>query len=97
MTGISIAGVGVALVMLAIAVFARAPKRRGKPKRAERWEKAEIVRQLLALSELENRRAAATASSLRFCAPRSTLGIRPSHANLKATAKSALPSRPKTS
>jgi hypothetical protein len=95
MTGISIAGVGIALAILAIAVIARVPKRARKPKRAERWEKAEIVKQLLALSELENRRAAA-ASSVRFRAPAPRLGIRPGHANLKTTAKSAL-SRPKTS
>jgi hypothetical protein len=96
MTGISIAGLGIALAILAIAVFTRAQKRAGKPKRAERWEKAEIVRQLLALSELENRRTAAT-SSTRFVTPTPRLGIRPSHANLKTTAKSALPSHPKTS
>jgi len=94
MTGISIAGIGIALAMLAIAVFARVPK--SKPKRAERWEKAEIMRQLLALSELENG-GRATASSVRFRAPASKLGIRPSHANLKTTAKSTLPIRARTS
>jgi hypothetical protein len=97
MSGISIPGIGIALATLAIALFPRVPKLRiGKPKRPERWEKAEIIRQLLALSELEDRRAA-RASSVRFSAPTSTLGTRPSHANLKTTAKSTLPIRPKTS
>ena len=97
MTGISIAGVGIAVATLAMALFTRVPKlRAGKPKRPERWEKAEIMRQLLALSELENSRAA-TASSVRFSARTSPLGVRPRHANLRTTAKSTLPIGPKTS
>jgi Protein of unknown function (DUF2934) len=42
-------------VVTALAVFAILAKIcAGKPKRAEKWEKAEIVKQLLALSEREN-------------------------------------------
>jgi len=50
MTTIVLVGVAIALVLFAIIVKARA----GKPKRLEKGEKAQIVKQLLALSEHEN-------------------------------------------
>lgn len=50
MTTIVLLGVASALVALAIIVKARA----GKPKKVDKWEKAQIVRRLLALSEHEN-------------------------------------------
>ncbi|HYL16759.1 MAG TPA: DUF2934 domain-containing protein [Terriglobales bacterium] len=42
-------------VVIALAVFAILAKAcAGEPKRAEKWEKGEIIKQLLALSECEN-------------------------------------------
>ena len=65
-----------------------------KPKRVEKWEKAEIMRQLLALSEAEMGAAAAT-PSVRMSAPASKPAMRSGSAPLKATAKTTLPSRSK--
>lgn len=45
--------VGVAVVLAVAAVIAKV--RAGKPKKAEKWEKAQIVKRLVALSENENR------------------------------------------
>lgn len=50
MTTIVLVGVASSLVMFAIIVKARG----GKPKKPEKWEKAQIVKQLLALSERED-------------------------------------------
>jgi hypothetical protein len=50
MTILILAGVASSLALLAIIVKARA----GKPKKAQKWEKAQIVKQLLALSEGED-------------------------------------------
>ena len=50
MTTIVLVGVAIALVLFAIIVKARA----GKPKRLEKGEKAQILKQLLALSERED-------------------------------------------
>jgi hypothetical protein len=42
-------------VVIAVAVFVLLANRyAGKPKRAEKWEKADIMRQLLALSDRES-------------------------------------------
>jgi Protein of unknown function (DUF2934) len=49
-TGLLIIGVGTALVVLAILAKTYA----GGPAKAEKWEKAEVIKQLLALSEQEN-------------------------------------------
>ena len=49
MTSIVLIGVAGALVVLAIVVKARA----GRPKKIDKWEKAQIVKRLLALSEHE--------------------------------------------
>ena len=54
MIGTSSPGVVIALGVIAIAVLALVAKLCfSKPKRAEKWEKAEIMRQLLELSERE--------------------------------------------
>jgi len=50
-TGLLIIGVGTALAVFAILVKTYG----GAPDKAEKWEKAEIMKQLLALSEQENR------------------------------------------
>lgn len=77
----------VLLVLLAILL-------RSKPKRAEKWEKAAIMKQLLALSEREEnlRRAAPGARP----APTPRPLPRPATANLKASSKTTLPPRLKT-
>jgi hypothetical protein len=62
-----------------------------KPKRAEKWEKAEIMKRLLALSEQEeSRRVVQKAVRVRVQASRS--GMRPSP-GVKATAKVAMGAR----
>jgi hypothetical protein len=99
MIGISSIGVVIALAGLAIALLALFAKLWARPKPAEKWEKAEIMKQLLALSERENS-LAATAPSARLRAPASRQAIRSSKAPLKAplktTAKTSLPIRSKT-
>jgi hypothetical protein len=70
-----------------------------KPKRAEKWEKAEIMKQLLALSEQEARgRQAATAARTRPAVSRpmpSRTATRPANIPLKASVKTTLPPRSK--
>jgi len=96
MIGLSSTGVAIALAVLAVAVLALVVKLCvGKPKRAEKWEKAAIMKQLLALSERENS-VATTAPSVRLRPPASKPGMRPSNAHLKTTAKTTLPNRSKT-
>jgi hypothetical protein len=65
-----------------------------KPKRAEKWEKAAIMKQLLALSEQEST-VAGPAPSVRLRAPAATPAMRP-NAHLKTSAKTTLPNRVKT-
>ena len=97
MAGITPIGISIALAVLAIGMLALVAIRwRGKPKpRAEKWEKAEIMRQLLALSEHENSLAAkAPSARAQARAPkqhRRTNNVRP-----KATSKITLPSRSKS-
>ncbi len=69
MIGTSSPGVVIALGVIAIAVLALVAKRCfSKPKRAEKWEKAEIMRQLIELSERENGKPASAPSvRLRLC------------------------------
>jgi hypothetical protein len=96
MIAIPSTGVVIALGALAVAVLALFAKLcLGKPKRAEKWEKAEIMKQLLALSERENNMAR-TAPSVRMRPPASRPTMRPGNAHLKATAKTTLPNRSKT-
>ena len=83
---ISISFIGVATALLVFAIMAKVYA--AEPKKAEKAEKAEIIKQLLALSEHENR-APATASSVRFRAPLSNQGTRSSNAPRKPTAKTA--------
>ena len=94
MIGISSPGVVIALGVIAIAVLALVAKLFSKPKRAEKWEKAEIMRQLLALSERENAMVA-SAPSVRLRAPAVRPANRPGNARLKASTKATLPSRSK--
>ena len=78
----------VALAVLAIAVLVIVAKMsRAKPKRAEKWEKAAIMKQLLTLSEQEEKRkAAAAAERLRAQTARAA---RPSPTQVKAARRLA--------
>lgn len=87
MIGFSTTEVVIALAALAIVTLVLAKLFTGKPKRAEKWEKAEIVKQLLALSEQE--------SGSRIPAPAVRPVARSSQARLKMTAKATLPARAK--
>ena len=79
----------IAVGVLALAAILLAPG----PKRAEKWEKAEIMKKLLALSEQEEGRRAAAAVKARPQPARQV--TRPAAANLKATSKIAAPVRAK--
>jgi hypothetical protein len=59
-----------------------------KRKRAEKWEKAEIMKQLLALSEEEENRRLATPASRAKAQP-ARPAARPTPAPVKASAKTA--------
>jgi putative alpha-1,2-mannosidase len=87
MIGLSTTEVVIALAALAMITLAFAAFFTRKPKRAEKWEKAEIVKQLLALSEQE--------SSSRFPAPAARPVARSSQSRLKTTTKATLPARAK--
>ena len=78
-----------AVCVLAVAAVLLAPK----PKRAEKWEKAEIMKKLLALSEQEEGRHAAASVKVRPQPARPA--TRPATANLKAASKIATPVRAK--
>ena len=97
MFGISSIGVAIALVALAIAVLSVVSIRcAGKPKkRPEPWEKTEIMKQLLKLSERENS-LLVKSPSLQVRAPVSRQGMRPRNAQRKTHAKTTLPIRSKT-
>jgi hypothetical protein len=95
MISVSSTGVVIALAVLAIVGCLFVPKlRAGKVKRAEKWEKATIMRQLLALSERENG-LAATEPPVRVSAPASRLKMRATKAPVQTTAKTTLPIRSK--
>ena len=87
----------IALAALAIGMLALATMRwRGKPKqRAEKGEKAEIMKRLLALAESEQS-VAVRAPSARLRVPVARQGVRIGNASLKTTAKTTLPIRSKT-
>ena len=87
MIGLSTTEVVIALAALVIVTVVLTKLFAGKPKRAEKWEKAEIVKQLLALSEQEN------GSQLPTPAVRPM--SRSNQARLKTTAKATLPARAK--
>ena len=80
--------VATALIACAIVakVFADEPEKPGKS------QKAEIIKQLLVLSERENKIPAA-ASSVRLRAPLSNQGIRPSNGPRRTTTKTSQPIR----
>jgi len=92
-------------VMIALAVLATAalflltPLGRRKRKRPEKWEKAEIMRQLLALSEKEmGARQATPAGRSRPAASRpapTRPPMRPANLPIKANVKTTLPARSK--
>jgi hypothetical protein len=90
MINIPLIGVATALVICATMakIFA------GQPKKAQKSQKAEIMKQLLALSEHENK-ISATASSVRSRAPLENQGIRPGNAPRKTATKISQPIRVK--
>jgi hypothetical protein len=97
MMGLSSTGFAIALGVVALSVlilvakvFAR------KPKRAEKWEKAEIMKKLLALSEQEQGRRVAVPAAARPRSPAARPVLRPAQANVKMSAKVGVPVRAKT-
>lgn len=88
MISLPLVGVAIALVICAtiVKVFA------DRPKKASKSQKGEILKQLLALSEHENR-ISATASSVRLRTPLSNRGKRPSNAPRKTATKISQPIR----
>ena len=97
MMDISSTGVVLVLAALAVVVLALAamlfPR---KPKRAEKWEKAEIMRQLLALSEREENLRRPALTAMRMRAPATARpATRPATSPLKANSKTAMPVRSK--
>jgi hypothetical protein len=98
MFGISSTSSAILLAALAIALFAALLmiRRAQMPKkRPEKWEKAAIMKQLLAMSEREEY-FAAKSTSTRARQRASRPGPRPSSAQLRTTAKATLASRSKT-
>ena len=89
-TGVVLVLAALAVVVLALAamLFSR------KPKRPEKWEKAEIMKQLLALSEHEESLQRPAPAAVRMRTPART-ATRPATSALKATTKAALPARSK--
>jgi len=83
--------VRIALAVLAIAVLVIVAKMsRARPKRAEKWEKAAIMKQLLALSEQEEKRqAAAAAAAAERVRAQSPKAARPSPTRVKAARRLA--------
>jgi hypothetical protein len=83
---ISILLIGLATALLAFAIMAKV--RANEPKKAKRAEKAEIMKQLLALSELESR-TSETASSARFQMPVLSQSVRRGNVPRKSVAKTS--------
>jgi len=73
MTTIVLAGVAISLLAIAVILKARARK----PKRVEKWEKAQIVKRLVALSERED---ISNGISRQRSAPQTTTPHRPAAA-----------------
>jgi hypothetical protein len=80
----------VALGALAILVLTLVIKLFTKPKRAEKWEKAEIMKQLLALSEEEEKRRLAAPVTRAKAQP-----VRPAARSTPATVKASAKPSPK--
>jgi type II secretory pathway pseudopilin PulG len=99
MFGLSPTVLIILVVLATAALFLLTPLGRRKRKRAEKWEKAEIMRQLLALSDQESGRKSAVAQARPRPAtsrPMPTRApLRPANVPLKANAKTTLPARSK--
>ena len=80
----------VALGALAILVLMLVMKLFTKPKRAEKWEKAEIMKQLLALSEEEEKRRLGASVTRAKAQP-----VRPAARSTPATVKASAKPSPK--
>jgi hypothetical protein len=85
---IALGVLAIGVLMLVMKLFA------AKPKRAEKWEKAEIMKQLLALSEQEEQRRLAVPASRAKAQPVRPAS-RPTPSTLKASTKVAIPVRAK--
>ena len=81
-------------VLTVAALLLMTPLGKRKRKRPEKWEKAEIMRQLLALSE-QDQGLKGRAPSVRLRAPAPKTAGRPGTAHMKASSKTTLPSRSK--
>jgi len=92
MYGMSPTVLMIVALLATAALFLLTPLGRRKPKRVEKWEKAEIMKKLLALSEQDPALASA-APSVRLRATTTKSGMRPSGAHMKAITSTALPSR----
>jgi hypothetical protein len=91
MMGLSSTGFMIALGVLAILVLMLVMKLfTTKPKRAEKWEKAEIMKQLLALSEEEEKRRLAAPVTRAKAQP-----VRPAARSTPATVKASAKPSPK--
>jgi hypothetical protein len=88
----ALGGLAILVLVLVMKLFT------AKPKRAEKWEKAEIMKKLLALSEQEEKRSLATPAAKSAARPRPQPArpvTRPSPAAVKASTKVAMPVRAK--
>jgi hypothetical protein len=88
-TPVVIGAAGLATAGLALVLKVCSPK----PKRPEKWEKAQIMKQLLALAEQDP--GLATAPSVRLRAPASKPTGRAAYPHLKASTRTTLPPRSK--
>jgi hypothetical protein len=96
MLGLSSTGFAIALGVVALGVLVLVAKVfAGKPKRAEKWEKAEIMKQLLALSEQEEGRRVAAPATARSRSSVARPVMRPAQANVKMSSKVRVPVRAK--
>src|ERR1700756_5055009 len=87
---LALAVAAIALLALVVLLFRR------KPKRAEKWEKAEIMKQLLALSEEEEKNRAAQAMRARTQAPLAKASMQHANVRMRVAGKGGLPVRAKT-
>ncbi len=78
---ISILGIGIVTALALVAILAR--KYATKPKKAQKWEKAQIMKQLLALSEHEAGASAVAPSRSRT--PPAKPALRPAKFPVKPT------------
>ncbi|HST08780.1 MAG TPA: hypothetical protein VLL05_00265 [Terriglobales bacterium] len=98
MFGFSPTVIMVVAVLAVAALLLLTPMGRPRRKRAEKWEKAEIMRQLLALSDQEAGKPKAvparTRPAVSRSAPSRTIN-RPANIPIKASASTSLPARSK--